>query len=217
MFTMSHVFKGLLVLTACAVLLPAGSSAETIVHTDNVALSTTNWNDSVTIPKFSLDPLCLQSVCIELSGHVEGTAKFESLDAAPATIDMNLQATITLQRPDTTPLVTVTPLVNSSDLVTAHDGVIDFGGDSGRTYADLSGDAIESGCTSIPADMALFSGTGNIVLPAVALGTSNGSGAGNLLLQFNTSASVGVTVTYTYDCTIAAEDATWSEIKGLYR
>ena len=216
MFSLRQGFAGLFLLAICIILLPAGSFADEIIYTQSVPLSTTNWNQTITIPKFNLDAPCLESVCFELNGHVEGLAKFESLDAAPATVGMNLQATITLQRPDNTPLVTVIPLAQTSDAVTAFDGTIDFLGTSGRTYDDLSGDANESGCTVDPADLLLFTGTGNILLPVEALGTSNGSGAGNLILQFNTSASVEVIVKYTYDCSVPTQPSTWGKIKNLY-
>lgn len=216
MLSLRKVFVGICLLAIIAIVFPASSFATEITHTATVPLATTNWNETVTIPKFQLDPLCLQSVCIELRGHVEGAAKFESLDAADAEIIMNLQATLTISRPDNTPLVTVIPLANTVDSVTAFDDVIDFGGTSGKTYTDLSGNAIETGCTIDAADLVLFSGAGNILLPMGATGTSNGSGAGNLILQFATSASVEVIVTYTYDCSVPTQATTWGKIKNLY-
>lgn len=210
------LFVALLAAGLCLAIAPS-VCADTIVHTGSIPLASTNWADSITIPKFDVAGCTLDSVCVSLDGHVEGEAKFESQDASPATVTMSLQATISLQRPDSTPLVTVIPLVGTSDDVTAFDGVIDFGGTSGRTYSDLSGDKTESGCTSDPADLALFTGTGDIVLPAEALGSSFGSGAGNLILQFTTSASVGATVTYYYDCPSPVESSTWGVVKALYR
>lgn len=207
---------GLLVVGFCIAFVPTTVCAETIVHTASVPLSSTNWSDSITIPKFDLAGCYLDSVCFSLDGHVEGLAMFESLDAAPTTVTMNLQATIALERPDNTPLATVIPLAQTSDEVTAFDGVTDFAGTSGRTYSDLSGDETESACTTDPADFALFTGTGDITLPAEATGSSFGSGAGNLVLQFNTSASVGVTVTYYYECASPVEGSTWGCIKALY-
>jgi hypothetical protein len=192
------------------------AQADTIVYTASIPLATTNWSQSMSIPKFD-HPCMLDSVCFELMGYVEGAAKFESLDAAPATVTMNLQATITLNRPNNTPLVTVIPLVQTVDNVTAFDGVIDFGGTSGRTYEGLSGDATESACVSSPEDLDLFTGDGNILLPTTAIGTSSGSGAGNLILQFNTSASAGVQVTYFYTCPVGTEQSNWGSIKGLFR
>ena len=102
--------------------------ADIVEYTDSVALSLTNWDDSVTVPL--LDPALgnLLSVSWELNGHVEGEAKFESLDASPATITMNLAAELELLRPDLTVLSVVLPLVATVDDADAFDGTIDFMG-----------------------------------------------------------------------------------------
>lgn len=173
----------------------------------------------MSFPKFDLEDTCLDSVCFTLDGHVQGVAKFESLDGAPATVTMNLAATLTLQRPDTTPLVVTLPLTQTTDNVTAYDGVTDFAGTSGKTYSDLSGDKSETSCTHALDDFALFSGTGNIVLPVVAAGASNGSGAGNLILQFATDASAGASVTYYYHTCppVSVEPTTWGAVKAMYQ
>jgi hypothetical protein len=213
MLTVRTLSAGLLVLG----LLAAPVLADQVVYTASIPLSTTNWSQTMSIPKFDQAPCTLDSICFELLGHVEGTAKFESLDAAPTTVTMNLAATIKLNRPNNTPLVTCIPLVQTIDNVTAFDGVIDFGGTSGKTYTGLSGNDTESACVSSPADIALFTGPGNILLPTTAVGSSSGSGAGNLILQFATSASAGVQVTYFYHCPTATEQTTWGSVKQLFR
>ena len=217
MSTSRLLVVALLTVSVCLTLVPSTACADSVSYPASIGLSSTNWTDSITIPRFDLTDCYLDSVCFSLDGHVEGTAKFESEDASPTTVTMNLQATITLERPDNTPLVTVIPLAQTSDDVTAYDGLLDFGGTSGKTYPDLSGDKTESTCTIVPADLALFTGTGDITLPAEALGSSNGSGAGNLWLQFSTSASVEATVTYYYTCESATEGSSWGCIKALYQ
>ncbi len=171
---------------------------DTLEYTDDISLMTTNWSGMMSFPQFDPALGTLNSVTVELGGHVEGDAKFESLDAEPATVVMNLAAEIELQRPDNSPLAVVVPLVETTDNVTAFDGTIDFLGDSGRTYEGLSGDDMETEMTTLPSDLALFTGTGNIDLPAVASGASTGSGAGNLILQFATSASSNAKVIYDF-------------------
>jgi len=213
----SFVLLGICMVAALTLGTAVGS-AGTVSHSASLPLSSTNWASSMSFPKFDSQLGCLDSICFNLDGHTEGLAKFESLDAAPATVTMNLQATLTLQRPDATTLVVTIPVAQTVDNVTAFDTVIDFGGTSGKTYSGLSGDKTEGRCTSAAADVALFTGTGNIVLPCVAAGSSNGSGAGNLILQFNTSASAGAQVTYYYSsCEVPARQGTWGAIKSLYR
>ncbi|MBN1504214.1 MAG: choice-of-anchor E domain-containing protein [Candidatus Eisenbacteria bacterium] len=216
MSSLRRVVLYFLVLGSCVALSAAVGEAYTVSHCASVPLGATNWNTTMSFPKFTGECECLQSICFQLCGHVEGTAKFESMDAAPTTVTMNLQSTITLMRPDMSTLVVVIPLANTSDNVTEFDGVIDFGGTSGKTYSGLTGDATDSECTVAPADFALFCGTGNIDLPITAIGTSNGSGAGNLILQFATSASANATVTYTYDCGTPVNELTWGRIKATF-
>ena len=184
-----------------AVGLASGAYAATIVsYTDCVTLSTTNWLDCLTVPQFNPALGTLQKITVELQGHVQGSAAFESQDCAPATVTMNLQATITLNSP-TGLLAQVVPLVSTSDCATIYDGVPDFGGTSGKTYSGLSADCSTS-AFKVPAFTApwdAFIGTGNVDMPTTAAGTSNGSGAGNLLLSFSTDASAIATVTYEYD------------------
>ena len=194
-----HIRYSALMLSVVSVLCAASAQAATITYNDSIPLSTTNWSDSVSIPKFDTSLGTLTSIDFYLEGFVQGSAKFESLDAAPATVNMNLQAEITLERPDNTDLVVTLPVAATSDNVTAHDGLIDFDGTSGKTYPTLSDTDNNAFTTFNPVDFLLFSGIGNIVLPVDAVGQSNGSGAGNLILQFMTNASAYVEVTYKYD------------------
>lgn len=178
----------------------AGSAAkgDQIMFDALVPLQSTNFNTSVDLPKFDTNLGTLDKVTIMLQGFVEGRAQFESLDSEPATIDMTLAAQITLQRPDLSILAVTLPLVMTTDNASAFDSIIDFGGTSGKTYDDLSASDSEMFMSVDPADLLLFSGPGLINLPVAALGASTGSGAGNLLLQFTTSASADVKVIYDY-------------------
>lgn len=186
----------------CALCLALPAVAGVVTYSDSIPLQTTNWNLSVSIPKW--DPALfpgqvLDQIIFSLSGAVEGSVKFESLDAAPATVTTELKAQITLQRPDLSTLVVILPLANNVDNVTAYDTVLDFGGTSGRTYAGLIATDAETATSPPPAsDLVLFTGSGNIILPVKAEGQSNGTGAGNLVLQFNTQARANVDVTYIY-------------------
>ena len=175
-------------------------NAVTITKTDTVNLSTTNYTNSFTIAKFDDNggQYVLESIEFKLSGHVEGDIEFESKDTSSATIDTNLSAMIQLKRPDGSLLITTMPTISKTDNVTAWDGTDDFGGTSGNTYTNVSADSIDSISSTTSADLALFTGTDDILLPMVATGTSSGNGAGNLLLSFRTTASSSLEVIYTY-------------------
>jgi len=187
--------------------LPAFAVAGQVSFTDNVPLTTTNWTQSVTLSKF--DPALgdLQAVIVTLQAHNEGSAAFENQDAASATVTMTFSTRVEVQRPDLSQLLFGEPTVNTSDSVTAFDGVLDFGGASGRNYANLSQNVTQSVTANPPSpDLALFTGPagnpGTITLPVVAVGQSTGTGAGNLTLAFSSKASAAVTVQYLFapDC-----------------
>ncbi len=171
----------------------------------SVPLTTTNFNSTVTVPKFNTALGTLQSVQFSLNGTVVSTIKFESLDNAPSTITGTAQATVTLTRPDSSTLVAVIPSNTRSAPQTAFDGFIDFGGTSGDTFAGLTGSTLAtSPVLTSSADLTLFSGGpgSTITLPVSAAGSSSASGSGNLVVQINTQAAADVTVTYTFDAPV---------------
>ena len=186
----------------CVLSLTLPALAGSITYTDSIPFQTTNWDLSVSIPKW--DPALypgqtLDQVIFSLGGAVKGSIKFESLDAAPATVTTQLKAQITLQRPDLTTLVVVLPVASNTDNVAEYDGITDYAGTSGKTYPSLSASDSETSTSPPPAsDLLLFSGSGNITLPVKAEGQSSGSGAGNLLVQFSSEANADVSVTYVW-------------------
>ncbi len=209
-------------LVILGILLLAGSaSAGTLTYNASLPLAPTNWTGTMVFPQFNPEYGCLDSICVSLSGHVQGSGQFENLDPTAATIYMALQSPITLKHPDGSSLASAYPGVQTWDTVTAFDGTVDFGGSSGRTHSDLSGDDTRTRCTLLTFDLSLFTGTGNISLPCDAEGASYATGLqspGNLATQFNTSASAAAEITYHFSqCATPARPATWGTIKGLYR
>lgn len=191
--------KYALLTLALVALLAASASAATVTYgPSDTGLLTTNWATTVSLQKFDPALGTLNSIKFILDGHVEGTAKFESQDAEPSVVTMDLAAILKLQRPDLSTLVVTIPVVSTLDNPSAWDGVDDFAGTSGKTYNGLTGDDSNSVTTTSAADKALFTGLGSIILPTMGSGASTGSGAGNLLLQFETKASAAAWVTYDY-------------------
>ncbi|MFO1010154.1 MAG: choice-of-anchor E domain-containing protein [Planctomycetota bacterium] len=178
-----------------------------VSFSDTVPLTTTNWQQSVTLGRF--DPALgdLLGVQLTLEAHNEGTAAFENQDAAPAVVTMTFATHIELQRQDTTALLIAEPSVTTVDNATSFDGTLDFAGPSGKSYPNLSQTVSQSQTFTCPVpECVLFSGPagnpGTVTLPVIAVGQSTGSGAGNLTLAFTSRASAIVTVTYLYapDC-----------------
>ena len=160
--------------------------------------TTTNFTNPISFSKFNPALGTLTSIDFTLAGGISGSIKLESQDAQAATLTSNLGATITLQRPDGSSLAFTTPTAAFTDRVGPNDGTIDFGGTSGVTHAGITANGSTAASSATAADLALFSGTGNISLLVNAVATSNGSGAGNLIQQFQTAARADATVTYNY-------------------
>lgn len=203
---MKTKFAGALVALGIAIGMTSPASAALIytpVQTQTVATQATNFfNAPMTFNKFDGTLGTLQEIILSLSGHVEGTAKYESLDASPSTVTLALTASITLSRPGGSSIVQTLPVANVTDSATAYDGVTDFAGTSGNTFSNLSADAVNNATLTSASDLALFTAAvpgDTISLDLTALGNSSGSGAGNLITQFLTNAGGTATVQYVYD------------------
>lgn len=200
-----HAFRSFASLPALAVLALAfapSASADVLTHTATVPLQNTNWTQIASLPRFNPVLGTLEGVSVTILGHIEGTAKYESLDTQPATITIHFQANLSVKRPDNNAvLLSSTPVFSRVDQVTAFDGVLNFAGTSGATYNAISSDATSQFNPPFPlntADTALFVGAGNVVFTVQATGTTFASGAGNLVSSFSQKASATVTVNYTY-------------------
>ncbi len=193
--------KVLAALAIAATLTPfTCAQASTISFSDNKALSTTNWTDALSFGKFDTSLGTLTSIRFDLSGMVQGSGNAESLDAAASDVTLSLGALLGLTRPDGSTLVVTNPLFSQVFNFSAFDGAINFGGTSGGSTGTVSANGANFFISSNASDFSLFSalGGGTINLGLNAVGNSSGTGAGNLLTQFNTAASGNVLVTYTY-------------------
>jgi hypothetical protein len=171
---------------------------------------------AASFPKFDLAGHCLNSVCVRLDGGIAGLIGFENYENFPKVVTVYFTGTITLQRPDLTPLLTVQPATSTTDSVTSFDNVLDYGGTSGRTYPNVSATNSDSLCLTNSADLALFSGTGTISLPGVATDLSSQTGANSWSIGVKAYATITVTYNYT-ECSVPVAATNWSRIKGLYR
>jgi hypothetical protein len=190
---------GILIVVSALGVAPMAQAA-TISASAAYPMSLTDWSGPLSIARFDPALGTLTGIKFRLAGSVQGDVRFESLNSTPATVQTFLQATITLSRPDFTPLVVTIPVANNSDYVLAYDGVLDFGGASGRSYLGLAASDADSILSPPPlTDLVAFTGVTPISLPIAAVGASHVSGAGNLVASFRTLVSASMMVTYTYD------------------
>ncbi|TPW13825.1 MAG: hypothetical protein FD129_1199 [bacterium] len=165
-------------------------------------------------PRFNLAGECLESVCIRLDGGTLCDIGFENYQLFPVRVTVTALATITLQRPDTSPILMVQPTVVVSDSLPVYDGVLDYAGPSGRSYFSLPGADADSTCLTTTGDLALFAGAGTINLPGFATDGSFQVGASSWAIGPRPYANI--TVTYHYrNCIVPTAPTTWSRIKGL--
>lgn len=184
--------------------LPTAHGA-TISFADSSGLKTTNWSDFLLLGKFDTSLGTLTSIKFDLSGTVQGIGNAESLDASPSNVTLTLASILNLKRPDNSTLVVTNPVFSQLFAFSAFDGAINFGGTSGGSTGTVTSSNSSFFISTSASDFALFSalGGGNINLGMSALGNSFGSGSGNLVTQFNTSASGNALVTYTYTAAAA--------------
>lgn len=188
--------KSLAVLFAGTVL-AVGAHAATVSFSDSIANKTTNWADNLTLGQFNSALGTLTSVQFLYSGNVQSIFNVESLDAAAATVSVNANGTLAFGSPVLQSLI----LANSSSQgVTAFDGVIDFGGTSG--FGPLTVNASDASSVTLLAGLGSFIGAGTYNIGVTATGSSNATGAGNLIAQINTKAGADITVIYTYDALV---------------
>ena len=214
---MKKIFAALAITAA---LIPFTSAqAATISFSDSKAMATTNWTDVLSFSKFDTSLGTLTSIKFDLSGAVQGSGNAESLDAAASDVSLSLGALLGLTRPDGSTLVVTNPLFSQVFNFSAFDGSINFSGTSGGSTGTVSANGANFFVSSSASDFSLFSalGGGTINLGLNAVGNSSGTGAGNLVTQFNTAAAGNVVVTYTYtSASVVPEPATLATlIAGL--
>jgi hypothetical protein len=177
----------------------SAARADLLSYTDSVPLMTTDWKDTVTLPRFDPALGTLDAVSFRLSAHIEGTAFYENQDPGPADVQLRLSAILTLARPDHSILLTANPSTLVMETAAGNDGVLDFDGPAGSTFNNLIADLNANGSSPPPAsDLLLFTGISPIVLPVTAYGDSYGKGPGNWIFGFLLAASAEVEVTYDY-------------------
>ncbi len=184
---------------SCASIASAGVILEE-AHAGLVDMQSTDWTESLSVPQFDEmnGARQLVSICIHLEGGVSGSASLESLDNGPATVTVELSAEISLSLGGAL-LGVVLPIADDSFEASVFDGNIDFGGTSGMTFEKLAAsDSTDVKLTNADDSFASFLGDGNVKLDGDAHGTSFGSGAGNLVLQFNTDAEMSYRIVYKY-------------------
>jgi hypothetical protein len=177
-------------------MMATAANAATVSYDASVSDAPTNWANVLSLPQFNPALGTLTKVTLTLFGRVDGTVQAENLSpTSSSTTTLTLAAKIIAEVAGATLEVVVEPFDEEVVVLDAFDGIIDFGGTSGRTFASF---ATDEKSESTMADLLPFIGLGLIDVNVSANGTSAGSGGGNLLLSSASTAQAKTTVTYTY-------------------
>ena len=212
----SRFQKGLGVFVgSCAVLALASSAqAFTVTYSSALPLMETDFTVDVFLPKFnpSFYPgiATLNSITFQVDGKIIVVTQLENKGARKATLTSVADATLTLQRPDTSPLVVNIPSVTQSALLQRYDHVVDYAGTSGITFDPVTQTASDSMTYSDAGDLALFTGTGSINLFMDAAASATVTGSGNYSSQVTTQAGAKVYVTYDISDSSVPEPGTYA-------
>ncbi len=175
-----------------------GAHASTISFSDSIPITDTDWSSSVSIPQFNPHLGVLQSVDISLTGTIDSSITVENTSKRARTISVTLTDNLALTGPTASTSLALTSNISTSDALTAFDTHKDFLGTDSASHPGLTNTVSNSSSTSAPADLALFTGFGNIVMPVNAGGSSLVSAASNVRTDLVNQSGVTVDVTYSY-------------------
>ena len=184
-----------------------GSSPNT-VSTDSAPVSasqqvtatftpfTTGGSQTQSVAQFNPALGTLNSVQIIYDGTLTSDVKVENLDAAPSTVNAQVNGNLSLQGPGGN-LLSVSPtLTDNTTQLSAYDGTLDYAGTSGHDFGNQSASAQQS--ITLTNNLSAWEGNGNVSLTESAQSSSTVSGSGNEQVHISTEASGTVTVIYNY-------------------
>lgn len=145
----------------------------------------------------------LQSLTITLSAAVIGSMGIENtstLSGSSGELELSAQVSVTPPGDPDTVLAVVSPAAVEVFDLPVFDGVLDFGGTSGLTFAGIDAEQTVTVTLTDPALLAAASGAGSFDLELTAMGTSvaNATG-GNISTFFLSQAGAVITVIYDYE------------------
>lgn len=200
--TQTHLLlRTAFVLSCTAFSLPA--SAQQTCHRFTVPPTSTNFVQTLLVPKFDQPGDVLTGITFQISGRGDGQIRVENQANAAVTATSTFRCDMNLLRPDNTVIVTGTSSRVFTDNLAAFDGNLNYAGPSGETHGSLTVSINASHTSPAPAsDLSLFTGAGHIALVLEALDTSTVTGGGNLAWDTKQDADARITICYlfTKDC-----------------
>ncbi|WP_414549917.1 choice-of-anchor E domain-containing protein [Anabaena sp. CCY 0017] len=189
--------------TLAGMMVTAGvANAASLTRTVSTDFALTNIVDSVlSIEKFDSSLGTLNSVYLDFTSNLTGSAGFENRGAGASTIKIKLGANVELKQLNLDLSSSFPITLTSEELysVSSFDGVFDWNGTSGMTVTGLTATQSATKMFTDLSDLAVFTGTGNLDFLFSALAHSNVTGSGNMASFVDTLAKASLSVTYNYD------------------
>lgn len=187
------------VVLLCMLSIAVGVRAEaaSLTSVSSIPPRRSDWSEALVVDRFDPGLGGLQSAELVLTGRLisDGSA-IENLGRSAATFTLDVAATISLQWPDTMPLLQATPAVSREVDLGPFDGREDFGGSSGITFQDLADAAVTSVTTNDPGDLSALTGPGSIAMPVRATVSAVFTGSANVIPLAWSMAGAQLEVTY---------------------
>lgn len=169
----------------------------TVVQTQTIADTTTNWTLPSTFAQFDPSLGTLVDVRIGVTGDVDGTASIENLGAAATPVEVFIPVGFAVSSPDGADQGSVTVDPTTTVNLGAYDGSTDYTGSSGTIVSGIT--ASNSAVFVDSGDLGAFIGTGTVDLSTQAIGNAIETGDGNLMTTLATKAGAVVSVQYGYN------------------
>ncbi|MGK7919817.1 MAG: PEP-CTERM sorting domain-containing protein [Trichodesmium sp.] len=181
----------------------ANALIKTQTYTDTFDLATTDITDALlSIQKFDGSLGTLKNVTVGFDGQIVGDAKVESTDAEAQTLTFDLSGLLTLVESNNildNPLFELEAKASDSFDASPDDGVLDFGGTSGKSFDGLIA-AVSGEVDYTEQDILdFFTGNGDVEFLFSAETKSEVTGTANLFTGTTTQAAASVTVKYFYE------------------
>lgn len=204
----TKIFNSIAAATTLAGVIATAGTASAASLTKTYTASTGNFQDTdfdqtLSIQKFSPTLGKLQKVTLDFLGETRGDGKFENRSARPANVNVNLGGFLSVGQKQfgQDPLLLLTPQAVRTYTVAASDGRVDFTGPSGRTFNGLFASETGSRVFTDSASLNVFTGQGNLDFLFNAEADSVVTGSGNITSEINTLARGSITITYEYATT----------------
>jgi hypothetical protein len=171
---------------------------EKLTYCGNIPSTSTDWQKSITLPKYNPSLGNLTGVKLEFQAGLSSDIKIEHLGTeTPAEFIATVDGNVSLNFSDV--YLQTNIVFNQNGTATIYDGVTDFAGTSGKTFPTISGsNSLTKNSSHLNDFVRTFPGE-NFNVSVKANSVFQVNGPGNYATSVLTNANATACVTYTYE------------------